>query len=110
MSEFEVGFIHLRDYITWECGCPPTLNPKGGVTVCFTVEEGFTVEDEMIEVIFAIAECSSKDHYSRRRGRQISEGRLRSGKAVRSFLESISKGQKAWAVARRALYRELGHG
>jgi hypothetical protein len=44
--------------------------PHGGVTVAYQYPEG---SDNVIKI--AIAQCSDRDNFSRRRGRQISEGR-----------------------------------
>jgi hypothetical protein len=56
------------------------LTPKGGMTVAYDLEEGI--------VFFAVAKCSKKDHYCRKTGRSISQGR---------FDKGLREGKCEWA-------------
>src|SRR3990167_3604624 len=59
-----VKYIHIREYS--EEG---DLLPKGGATIAYRMYKMDSVE-------FAIARCSKKDPYSKRKGRDIALGRL----------------------------------
>lgn len=56
------------------------LMPKGGKTVAYDVDQDI--------VFFAVAKCSRKDHYCRRTGRSISQGR---------FDKALREGKCDWA-------------
>lgn len=66
-----IFFIHLRNVHTDY----DELNPKGGITVAYRLS--VDKNKESVSIFYAIAKCSEKDLYSKRRGRQIASGRLR---------------------------------
>jgi len=68
-----VRYIHLRERDIFGC-----LRPTGGVTVAYDVADNGTVT-------YTHSECSWKDHYCKRIGRSVSQGRLEKGHNVRSF-------------------------
>ena len=59
------------------------LNPKGGTTLCLevpTIEEFDALQPSLKEAVvfkFGAAECSAKDHYNKKIGREIAKGRLK---------------------------------
>ena len=66
----EMKFIHLRAYQAKNSN--PYLLPKGGATIGYTVEEN----GESDKVLYVLAKCSPKDHFCKRIGRSIVEGRI----------------------------------
>lgn len=62
----------------------PDASPKAGATVAYTVADGGAVLN------FAIAWCSSKDNFSRKRGRELATSRLQSGHGLPIGTPTIS--------------------
>lgn len=59
------------------------LNPKGGTTLCLevpSIEEFDALQPSLSTAVifkFGVAECSTKDHYNKKIGREIALGRLK---------------------------------
>ena len=60
-------FIHLRKYSDTQDRWGDVL-PKGGLTI------GYTIDDEVVK--YSVARCNDKDHFNKRVGRMICEGRM----------------------------------
>jgi hypothetical protein len=58
-----VKYIHLR---RWKNGEPL---PHGGATIAYYIDETDTAH-------YSIAECSDKDNFNRKIGRNVADGRL----------------------------------
>jgi len=61
-----MNYLHIRHYTP-----EGKMDPRGGFTVAF---ERNPVDSTMLH--FAMAKCSKKDVYNKKRGRQVAEGRL----------------------------------
>lgn len=61
-----MNYLHIRHYTP-----DGKLDPRGGFTVAF---ERNSVDASLLH--FAMAKCSKKDVYNKKRGRQVATGRL----------------------------------
>jgi hypothetical protein len=61
-------FIHLRKYAQKFRLCDEIL-PKGGTTI------GYVIDGENVK--YSISRCNDKDHFNKRIGRLICEGRMK---------------------------------
>lgn len=71
-NEFEDGvkFRHIRNY-TLDADLSESISNMGGATICYK-------EVEPNKIRFAVALCSDKDNFEKKKGRIISAGRLKS--------------------------------
>lgn len=61
----QIQYMHFR-----EVNNDGTINSRGGATVAYRLNEHGNVDK------YAISYCSRNDNYSRRRGRELTSGRL----------------------------------
>ncbi len=62
----ETKYIHLRAHIS------DALLPKGGCTIGYVIEE----DGESDKIHYTLAKCNPKDHFCKRLGRIIANGRM----------------------------------
>ena len=71
----QLKFIHLR-CATEDQG----LLPKGGATIGYSLADGRDeFQADVVRLHFVIAKCSPQDHFNKRLGRIICEGRMDAG-------------------------------
>lgn len=100
-----IEFIHLRPMVRRDRGpADPKRfegdepHAKGGVTIAF--------ERRGMEVHWAVAWCSPKDNFNRRRGRLISAGRLRSQNVSRGGYSIVAVPAETKPAQVRRVVRE----
>ena len=72
----QLKFIHLR-CATEDQG----LLPKGGATIGYSLADGRDeFQADVVRLHFVIAKCSPQDHFNKRLGRIICEGRMDAGR------------------------------
>jgi len=69
----EMKYIHLRAY-------NPNLLPKGGATIAYsTMPARDEWQKEVVKVMFTMAKCAPRDHFCKKLGRIIANGRADKG-------------------------------
>lgn len=74
-----VKYIHARrDDYGFTMGGTPLSGRTGGFTVAY---EYTPIDEDLVDVNFAVAQCSKQDSYCKARGREIALGRLKKDKS-----------------------------
>lgn len=92
----KIYFVHIRRYAKNKFGFTDVAHTGG-----WTIAARMVISEPVDKIVYTVARCSDKDHFNRKIGRKIAEGRLlkRTGSfiadypSIKDFVAAVYNGE-----------------